>query len=117
MENYSEAAEALEELVKMDKKYDYGNAIFGLAESYRLAGFEDKALKTYKEVINSFHFFKAHYHYANLLDQKGEKDEAISQMKSIVGSSKDLPDYKLEKERYWIDEAYKFLRKNGVELA
>jgi tetratricopeptide (TPR) repeat protein len=117
MENYSEAAEALEELVKMDKKYDYGNAIFGLAECYRLAGLEDKALKTYKEVINSFHFFKALYHYANLLDQKGEKGEAINQMKSIIGSSKDLPDYKLEKERYWIDEAYKFLRKNGVELA
>tara|TARA_B100000749_G_scaffold97430_1_gene74321 strand:- start:104 stop:808 length:705 start_codon:yes stop_codon:yes gene_type:complete len=117
MENYSEAAEALEELVKMDKKYDYGNAIFGLAECYRLAEFEDKALKTYKEVINSFHFFKALYHYANLLDQKGEKGEAINQMKSIIGSSKDLPDYKLEKERYWIDEAYKFLRKNGVELA
>ena len=117
MENYSEAAEALEELVKMDKKYDYGNAIFGLAECYRLAGLEDKALNTYKEVINSFHFFKALYHYANLLDQKGEKSEAINQMKSIIGSSKDLPDYKLEKERYWIDEAYKFLRKNGVELA
>jgi tetratricopeptide (TPR) repeat protein len=117
MENYSEAAEALEELVKMDKKYDYGNAIFGLAECYRLAGLEDKALNTYKEVINSFHFFKALYHYANLLDQKGEKGEAINQMKSIIGSSKDLPDYKLEKERYWIDEAYKFLRKNGVELA
>ena len=117
MGNYSEAAEALEELVKIDKKYDYGNAIFGLAECYRLAEFEDKALKTYKEVINSFHFFKALYHYANLLDQKGEKGEAINQMKSIIGSSKDLPDYKLEKERYWIDEAYKFLRKNGVELA
>ena len=117
MENYSEAAEALEELVKMDKKYDYGNAIFGLAECYRVAGLEDKALKTYKEVINSFHFFKALYHYANLLDQKGEKGEAINQMKSIIGSSKDLPDYKLEKERYWIDEAYKFLRKNGIELA
>jgi len=117
MENYSEAAEALEELVKINKKYDYGNAIFGLAECYRLAWFEDKALKTYKEVINSFHFFKALYHYANLLEQKGEKGEAINQMKSIIGSSKDLPDYKLEKKRYWIDEAYKFLRKNGVELA
>jgi len=117
MELYEEAAEALEELVKIDKKYDYGNAIFGLAECYRLAGLEDKALKTYEEVINSFHFFKACYHYANLLDKGGKKDEAISHMKSIIGSSKDLPDYKLEKERYWIDKAYKFLRKNGVELA
>ena len=117
MGNYVKAAEALEKLVKIDRKYDYGNAIFGLAECYRMAGLDDKALKTYEEVINSFHFFKAHYHYANLLDQGGKKDEAICQMKSIVGSSKDLPDYKLEKERYWIDEAYKFLRKNGVELA
>ena len=114
---YEEAAIALEKLTAIDKKYDYGNAIFGLAESYRLAGKEEKALETYGEVINSFHFFKAYYHYANLLDKKGKKQEAIDYMKSIVGSSKDLPDYKLEKERFWIDEAYKFLRKNGIELA
>jgi tetratricopeptide (TPR) repeat protein len=117
MENFTDCAEVLEELIKIDKKYDYGNAILGLAECYRMAGLDEKALKTYREVTNSFHFFKAQYHYANLLDKGGEKDEAISQMKSIIGSSKDLPDYKLEKERYWIDEAYKFLRKNGIELA
>ncbi len=117
MGNYAEAAVALEKLTAIDKKYDYGNAIFGLAESYRLSGNEEKALETYREVIKSFHFFKAYYHYARLLDKRGKKQEAIDQMKSIVGSSKDLPDYKLEKERFWIDEAYKFLRKNGIELA
>jgi tetratricopeptide (TPR) repeat protein len=115
--NYEEGAIALEKLTNLDKKYDYGNAIFGLAECYRLSGNEEKALETYGEVINSFHFFKAYYHYARLLDKKGKKQEAIGYMKSIVGSSKDLPDYKLEKERFWIDEASKFLRKNGIELA
>jgi len=115
--NYEEAGVALEKLTDIDKKYDYGNAIFGLAECYRLSGKEEKALETYGEVINSFHFFKAYYHYARLLDKKGKKQEAIGYMKSIVGSSKDLPDYKLEKERFWIDEASKFLRKNGIELA
>ena len=114
---YTEAAEVLEELIKIDKKYDYGNAIFGLAECYRLAGMEPKAMEIYKEVINSFAFFKAYYHYGRLLDKIGQKEEAIDQMKSLIGSSKDLPEYKLEKERYWIEEAYKFLRKNGVELA
>ena len=113
----TEAAKILEELVKIDKKYDYGNAIFGLAECYRLSDQEDKALETYEAVINSFHFFKAYYHYARLLDKKGQKKEAIDYMKSIIGSSKDLPDYKLEKERHWIEEAYKYLRKNGIELA
>ena len=114
---YTEAAQVLEELVKIDKKYDYGNAIFGLAECYRLAGMEKKAMETYKAVIDSFAFFKAYYHYGRLLDKIGQKQEAIDQMKSLIGSSKDLPEYKLEKERYWIEEAYKFLRKNGVELA
>ncbi len=113
----AEAAKILEELIKIDKKYDYGNAIFGLAECYRLSGQEDKALETYDAVIKAFHFFKAYYHYARLLDQKGKKQEAIDYMKSIIGSSKDLPDYKLEKEKHWIEEAYKYLRKNGIELA
>ena len=113
----AEAAKILEELIKIDKKYDYGKAILGLAECYRLSDQEDKALEAYEAVINSFHFFKAYYYYAQLLDKKGKKKEAIDNMKSIIGSSKDLPDYKLEKERHWIDEAYKYLRKNGVELA
>ena len=117
LSRYEEAAVALEKLTAIEKKYDYGNAIFGLAECYRLSGNEEKALEAYGEVINSFHFFKAYYHYACLLDNKGKKQEAIDYMKSIVGSSKDLPDYKLEKERFWIDEATKFLRKNGIELA
>jgi tetratricopeptide (TPR) repeat protein len=116
-EKYTEAAEVLEELVKIDKKYDYGNAIFGLAECYRLAGMEQKAMETYKVVIDTFAFFKAYYHYGRLLDKIGQKQEAIAQMKSLIGSSQDLPEYKLEKERYWIEEAYKFLRKNGIELA
>jgi len=117
MGKFLEAAEVLEGLVKIDKKFDYGNALFGLAECYRLAGAEDKALETYKAVINSFHFFKAYYHYARLLDHRGEKQEAIDYMKSIIGSSKNLPEYKLEKERHWIEEAYKYLKKNGIELA
>ena len=114
---YTEAVEVLEELIKIDKKFDYGNAIFGLAECYRLAGMEQKAMETYKTVIKSFAFFKAYYHYGRLLDKIGQKQEAIEQMKSLIGSSQDLPEYKLEKERYWIEEAYKFLRKNGIELA
>jgi tetratricopeptide (TPR) repeat protein len=117
LNRYEEASVVLEKLTSIDKKYDYGNAIFGLADCYRLSDNEEKALEAYGEVINSFHFFKAYYHYARLLDKKGKKQEAIDYMKSIVGSSKDLPEYKLEKERFWIDEATKFLRKNGVELA
>ena len=117
MERYKEAAGILEELIKIDKKYDYGNAIFGLAECYRLANMEEKAFETYAKVIDMFHFFKACFYYAEMLDKRGRKQEAIDLMKGVIGSSKNLPDYKLEKERLWIEEAYKFLKKNGIELA
>ncbi|MCH8208460.1 MAG: hypothetical protein IIA62_05340, partial [Nitrospinae bacterium] len=83
----------------------------------RRAGQDKKAFKAYEPFINSYHFLKAYYHFASLLEKKGEKEKAINYMKRIIGSSKDLPEYKLEKERYWIDEALKYLRKNGVELA
>lgn len=115
--NHVEAAKVLEELIKIDKKYDYGNALFGLAECYRLIGQDDKALETYHAVIKAHRFFKAYHYYAYLLDKNGKKEEAINYMKKIIGFSKDLPEYKLEKERYWIDEAYKYLKNNGVELA
>ena len=71
LKRYEEAATVLEKLTTMDKKYDYGNAIFGLAECYRLGGNDEKALATYGEVINYFHFFKAYYDYARLLDKNG----------------------------------------------
>jgi tetratricopeptide (TPR) repeat protein len=115
--DHIKAAEALEELLKIDKKHDYGNAQFGLAECYRLTGQDDKALEAYDTVIKSHRFFKAYHYYARLLDKKGKKEEAVGYMKKIIGFSKDLPEYKLEKERYWIDEAYKYLKNNGVELA
>jgi len=117
MGDHMKAAEVLEELIKIDKKYDYGNALFGLAECYRLTGQDDKALESYEAVIKSHRFFKAYHYYARLLDKNGKKEEAVNYMKKIIGFSKDLPEYKLEKERYWIDEAYKYLRNNGVEMA
>lgn len=117
MGDHTKAAEVLEELIKIDRKYDYGNALFGLAECYRMTGQDDKALAAYQAVIKAHRFFKAYHYYAYLLDKNGKKEEAVNYMKKIIGFSKDLPEYKLEKERYWIDEAYKYLRNNGVEMA
>ena len=48
LHRYDEAATVLEKLTALDKKYDYGNAIFGLAECYRLGGDDEKALASYR---------------------------------------------------------------------
>jgi len=108
---YLEAAYILEDLVAKDRKHDYGNALFGLAESYRLAGEEDKAIKVYEDLFKAYSFFRGYYEYAMLLVKKGRLDDAIQSMRTLINNAGTLPDYKYQQEKIWIDKAHKFLRR------
>lgn len=111
---YIESAHALEVLTAKDKKYDYGNALLGLAESYRMAGMEDKAMEAYKAVVASYSFFKAYHEYAMLLKKAGRLEEALKMMENINTNAEALPEYKYQKEKIWIDSAQKFIKRYGT---
>ena len=108
---YLEAAYLLEDLVANDRKHDYGNALFGLAESYRLSGEDDKAIKAYEDLFKAYSFFRGYYEYAMLLVKKGRLDDAIKSMRTLINNAGTLPDYKYQQEKVWIDKAHKFLRR------
>ena len=108
---YLEAAYLLEDLVANDRKHDYGNALFGLAESYRLSGEDDKAIKVYEDLFKAYSFFRGYYEYAMLLVKKGRLDDAIKSMRTLINNAGTLPDYKYQQEKIWIDKAHKFLRR------
>ncbi len=106
---YLEAAYVLEDLVAKDRKYDYGNALFGLAESYRMAKNEDKAIKVYEDLFKAYSSFRGYYEYALLLVKKGRLEDAITSMRTLINNAGSLPDYKYQQEKIWIDKAHKFL--------
>ena len=106
-----EAAYVLEDLIAKDRKYDYGNALFGLADSYRMAGEEDKAIKAYEDLFKAYSFFRGYYEYAMLLVKKGRLEDAIQSMRTLIKNAGSLPDYKYQQEKIWIDKAHKFLRR------
>ncbi len=108
---YLEAAHVLEVLTTRDKKYDYGSALLALAESYRMAAMDEKAMEVYKVVVHSYSFFKGYYEYALLLKKTGSIEEAIKMMENINKNATALPEYKYEKEKIWIDNARKFIRR------
>ncbi len=108
---YLEAAYVLEDLIAKDRKYDYGNALFGLAESYRFAGEDDKAIKVYEDLFKAYSFFRGYYEYAMLLVKKGRLDDAIKSMRTLIKNAGTLPNYKYQQEKIWIDKAHKFLRR------
>lgn len=112
---HMEAAHILEVLTARDKKYDYGNALLGLAECYRLADMDEKAMETYDELVKSYSFFKAYYEYALLLKKAGRMEEAVKMMENINTNAEALPEYKYKKEKVWIDNAQKFIQRYGTQ--
>lgn len=106
---FKEASLIMEEIVKEDEHFDYGQALFGLAECYRMGKDEDKATNLYAKLDESSASFQASVYYAEILDKKGRGDEALTVMKSIVERSKKLPEYKYEKESSWIKKAEGFI--------
>ena len=52
--DYDEAIVIFEKIIKLDDKYESGNAMYYLAESYRLSENKDKAKETYQRVIDLF---------------------------------------------------------------
>jgi hypothetical protein len=112
---YLESAHVLEVLTAKDKKFDYGNALLGLAESYRMAGMEDKAMEAYEAVVASYSFFKAYHEYAMLLKKAGRLEEALRMMENINANAEALPEYKYQKEKIWIDSAQKFIKRYGTQ--
>lgn len=112
---YLEAAHILEVLTTRDKKYDYGNAVLALAESYRMAGMDEKAMEVYDVVVHSHSFFKAYYEYALLLKKSDRIEEAVKMMENINKNAQSLPGYKYQKEKIWIDNAQKFIRRYDTQ--
>ena len=113
---YLESAYVLEDLVAKDRKYDYGNALFGLAESYRIAKNDDKAIKVYEDLFKAYSSFRGYYEYAMLLVKKGRLEDAISSMRTLINNAGSLPDYKYQQEKIWIDKAHKFLSRYQKKL-
>lgn len=111
---YLDAAHVMEVLTAKDPKYDYGNALFGLAECYRMAGMDEKAMEAYEAVVKSYSFFKAYHEYAMLLKKVGRVDEAVKMMQNINKNAESLPEYKYQKEKIWIDSAQKFINRYGT---
>lgn len=113
---YLEAAYVLEDLVAKDRKYDYGNALFGLAESYRMAKNDDKAIKVYEDLFKAYSPFRGYYEYSMLLVKKGRLEDAITSMRTLINNAGSLPDYKYQQEKIWIDKAHKFLSRHQKNL-
>jgi len=111
---YLEAAHVLEVLTTRDPKYDYGNALLGLAESYHMANRDDKAMEIYAVIVQSYSFFKAYHDYAMLLKKAGRIEEAVKMMENINKNAEAIPAYKYKKEKAWIDSAQKFIKRYGT---
>lgn len=69
------------------KSHESADSLEVLGDSYRLAQDFDQAIQAYKKHLEvGGESIKAHYHYADLLAQKGELELAFSEFEKILAS-------------------------------
>jgi hypothetical protein len=114
LRKFKEASKVMEEIIKEDEHFDYGQALFGLAECYRMGGEDNKALELYSRLDEASASFQASVYYAEMLDKKGREEEALKVMQSILERAKKLPEYKYEKETSWIRRAEEYINSRSM---
>lgn len=107
LDRYQEAGKYLESLVMENPKFKFGEAMHALARCYRGAGEIDTAIGAYKRVLSQNNFAQARYALAELLIQKGHKDDARTQLERLITDTKtaDVPSYQKREEKRWARKA------------
>ncbi|MHC9540452.1 MAG: tetratricopeptide repeat protein [Vulcanimicrobiota bacterium] len=110
--SFREAVPHLEKALDSKDRGQVSSAMKLLAENYESSGEDNKAIECYDRLIKCYPFSQARYRYGALLERHGRLPEAVSQMKSLLEETQDLPAFSMKQEREWIRKAEEFLRRH-----
>ncbi len=100
----------LEYVTEEDPRYLYGEAMLALAQAYEAANRRDEAFQACGKAVGMTNIAEAVYRHAMMLVERGEKNEAKTQLKRLVHEASAFPHFKPSRDRKWIGEAKKALK-------
>lgn len=110
MGDFAAASADLEQVLRMDAKYDYhraaGLAALAVAKSGDLA----RADKMFREALQLSTLSETQYNYASLLAHQGRTDAAREMARRILNKKATLPRYLKRRERPWFRKAQTLLK-------
>ena len=100
-----EALPLLESVCAKNPRHDYGYTLMTLAESQAASGQVDRALATWRQVLNLYSYSRARVQFAELLIQKKEYAEAKKNLDEVIEELPFAPKFQRKREAVWLGRA------------
>ncbi len=107
---HEDAVKDLRALAEADPKYKLHKGNLALATAYERLGDEDKAIETYRSILDNSPISHAYCGLADLLAKRGEAEQARAMMQAVLAKQVGLPRYLRRQERPWVWRARRFLK-------
>ena len=111
LDDFQSAATDLEQVVRLDPRYDYQRAAGLLAHSLARLGRHDEAAALFAEVTRTSTLSETQYNYASLLATMGRTAEAREWASRILAKKPTMPAYVRRQERPWFRQAAALLKR------
>jgi len=106
----AEALPLLQAVCAQNPKHDYGYTLMTLAETQAAMGQKDEALATWRQVLSMYSYARAKVQYAQLLIERGEKDEARKILEEVLADEPYGAKFQRKREAIWVRKAKGLLR-------
>jgi len=111
LDDFQAAANDLEQVVRLDPRYDYQRAAGLLAHSLARLGRHDEAAALFEDVTRTSTLSETQYNYASLLATMGRTAEAREWASRILAKKPTMPAYVRRRERPWFRKAAALTKK------
>lgn len=111
--DHAAAVADLEQVVRLDPKYDYQRAAGLLAHELGAIGRTEDALSYFAAVTQTSTLSETQYNYATLLATAGRTDEARDWAQRIIAKKPTMPAYIRRQERPWFRKASALIKRLG----
>jgi hypothetical protein len=107
----------LEEVYKLDPRYDYQRAAGLLAHALGKIGERDRAAALFEDVLQTSTLSEIQYNYAALLADMGRTDDAREWAQRILAKKPTMPAYVRRRERPWFRRSTALIKRLGAKAA
>ena len=111
--DHAAAVADLEQVIRLDPKYDYQRAAGLLAHELGVVGRTEEALIQFAAVTETSTLSETQYNYAALLASSGRTTEAKEWAQRVLAKKPTMPAYMRRRERPWFRKTAALLKKLG----
>lgn len=108
-----EARPLLEKVCAENPKHDYGYSMMALAETLAALGERDAAIAMWQRVLQEHSYARARVQLAELYLQVPQTDLARTELNGVLSDDAHAPAFQRKRERYWVKQANRLLRRIG----